>query len=678
MIRSRWPSRMRRGAVLSVCAAVVSIAVPVSAATLFTDGFESGSLSAWSGSSQFSVQQSVVHAGSWAGRASSTGSSSHAWRNITSTNEVWARTWFHVESRSTAVWLMGLRKSGGGAILLAGLDSGGKLIVKNVVTKQINRSTTIVPSGSWHLLEVHAKTGTGGRFDLSLDGTSVAALSRSDNLGSAAVGRFAVGDPNSNRTYRVAFDDASVASAAGTTPPPPPPPPADDAARVGEWGDPIDLGVIGVHAILLHTGKVLLYHRTISGSGSARLLDPATGSTSDAGPPIALQYDLFCSAHVTRPDGELFVVGGTMWEGPSAQWGTDQTAFFDPVTETWREGPTLAETRWYPTATTLAGGDAVIVSGDRSPNDRVVSVERFNGATETVSVLPQSADLDMRTYPRMFLLPDGRLIRVGTESVTRFFDPATARWSTGPAMSTDRVRGSAVLLPGSGRILAIGGAASQTKPTLGSTEILDLGGGQPAWKPTAPMNVPRRNVNVVLLPDGKVLVVGGNRGTEPYNDPVLSAELYDPQADTWTLMASQQAPRAYHATAVLLPDGRVLSAGQNNGTMQKTAEIYSPPYLFAGPRPTITTAPSNVAYGTSFEVSTPDAASVDALVLIRPGTVTHGVNFDQRSVDLGFTRGTSSLTATGPSSGTEAPPGWYMLFLVRDGVPSVASWVRVS
>lgn len=675
MSGSRWPSRMRRGAVLSVCAAVLSIAVPVSAATLFADGFESGNLTAWSGSTRFSVQQSTVHTGSWAGRASSTGSSSHAWRNITTTNEVWARTWFRVESRSTAVWLTALRKSGGGVILLVGLDAGGKLIAKNVVTKTTHRSTTVVPSGSWHLLEVHAKTGSGARFDVSLDGTAVAALSRSDNLGSTAVGRFAVGDPNSGRTYRVAFDDASIASDAGA--PPPPPPPIDDPATVGEWTEPLDIGVIGVHAVLLHTGKVLLFHRTLTAANPARLFDPVSGTLTDVNPPLDMEYDLFCSAHVMAPDGEVFVVGGTAWNGANGD-GTDQTAFFDPATETWRVGPTMAAPRWYPTVTTLANGDAMVVAGSVQLGSQVGEVERFDASSGAFSVLPSSATSTMKTYPRMFLLPDGRLIRVGIEIETRFLDPGSATWTTGPSMSTARVRGSAVLLPGLDHILAMGGAQSQTGATLASTEVLDLGAAQPEWQPSGSMHEPRRNVNVVLLPDGKVLAVGGNKGTEPFNDPVLSSELYDPATGSWSLMASQEAPRAYHSTAVLLPDGRVLSAGQNSGTMQTTMEIYSPPYLFAGPRPTISSAPAVVTYGATFEVATPDAATVDGAVLIRPGTVTHGVNFDQRSVDLGFTRGTSSLTVAGPSSGTEAPPGWYMLFLVRGGVPSVASWIRVG
>ena len=192
------------------------------------------------------------------------------------------------------------------------------------------------------------------------------------------------------------------------------------------------------------------------------------------------------------------------------------------------------------------------------------------------------------------------------------------------------------------------------------------------------MNEPRRNLNAVLLPDGQVLAIGGNRGTANYDDPVLTPELFDPQTETWSLMAPQAMPRAYHSTAVLLPDGRVLSAGQTNGTGQTTVEMYSPPYLFAGPRPVIAGTPSSAPYGTSFQIQTADAATIDEITLIRPGTVSHGVNFDQRSIALPFTRGTSRITVEAPSSGAHAPPGWYMLFALRDGVPSIARWINVS
>ncbi|HEX7248068.1 MAG TPA: galactose oxidase early set domain-containing protein, partial [Actinomycetota bacterium] len=99
----------------------------------------------------------------------------------------------------------------------------------------------------------------------------------------------------------------------------------------------------------------------------------------------------------------------------------------------------------------------------------------------------------------------------------------------------------------------------------------------------------------------------------------------------------------------------------------------------AGPRPVIGSAPRAVGYTGTFSVETDRAADIAEVVLVRPSTVTHGVNFDQRSVPLAFSAGASGLEVGAPASSAHAPPGWYMMFLVDDqGVPSVASWVRVA
>jgi hypothetical protein len=656
--------------VIVAVAAVVLLPSGVSAAPVFGDGFESGDLSQWTTAVRFGVQTATVRTGTYASEASSTGQSSFAWRSLPETPDVSTTTWFRVSQRSTAAWLVALRKSDGGAILLVGVDSGGRLTAKNVVTSALYRSSTVVPSGAWQQLQVDASIGSAGSFQVTLGGSPVAELSRSDNLGTALIGRFAIGDPNSSRSYRIEFDDVAVATSATGS--------GGDPTVVGRWDAPFDIGVVGVHAVLLHTGKVLLFYRTETTTHTAQLFDPATGQLTDVSPPVALQYNMFCSAHDVGPNGEVFVTGGLQWGSPTIGYGTDQTAFFDPDTNTWSAGPTMALPRWYPSIASLANGDSLIVSGDREPGVKNGLVERIDPGTRKLTTEPASATKPMRSYPRLFVLPDGRMIRAGQDKATLFFDPGTSTWSGGPAMSQARIRGSFVLLPGLDRIVAIGGAAAETSATTATTEVLDLSAASPKWQPSGSMHEPRRNFNAVLLPDGSVLAVGGNRATTQYDDPVLSAELYDPSTGSWKVMASQAAPRSYHSTAVLLPDGRVLSAGQTRGTQQTTAEIYSPPYLFAGPRPTITQAPQVVGYGASFGVGTPDAATVDDVVLIRPGSVTHGVSFDQRSVDLSFSVGANSLDVTAPASGNFAPPGWYLLFLVRNGVPSVASWVHLS
>ena len=143
------------------------------------------------------------------------------------------------------------------------------------------------------------------------------------------------------------------------------------------------------------------------------------------------------------------------------------------------------------------------------------------------------------------------------------------------------------------------------------------------------------------------------------------------------------APRLYHSEALLLPDGRVLISGGgrfngvNEPTDQFSAEFFSPPYLFKGPRPTIAGAPSQLSYGQNFTVQTPDAAQIASVSLIRFGAVTHATNMAQRFIPLSFSAGSGSLTVTAPVNANLAPPGNYMLFIVNaNGVPSVAAIVH--
>jgi hypothetical protein len=212
----------------------------------------------------------------------------------------------------------------------------------------------------------------------------------------------------------------------------------------------------------------------------------------------------------------------------------------------------------------------------------------------------------------------------------------------------------------------------------GTAELLNLSASAPAWKYTASTHFPRLWANTVLLADGTVLVVGGGT-TSYYGGPIRTAEIYNPATRTWTEMAAQTAPRMYHSTALLLPDGRVLSAGQSSGKYENTGEIFSPPYLFKGARPRISKAPGTLSYGQAFTVTTPQAASISRVALVKPAAVTHSNNFDQRYVDCTFTSSGGTLRVTSPPNANHAPPGWYMLFLVNStGVPSVASWVQVN
>jgi hypothetical protein len=214
--------------------------------------------------------------------------------------------------------------------------------------------------------------------------------------------------------------------------------------------------------------------------------------------------------------------------------------------------------------------------------------------------------------------------------------------------------------------------------------VIDLNQPSPAWREVAPMAFARQFHNLIALPDGNVLAMGGatrGGGVDP-TKAVLTPEIWNATSETWTSMAPMATPRMYHSTSLLLPDGRVVVAGggrKGGATDFPSAEIYSPPYLFRGPRPTLSSAPGQVQYGSSFDVTTPDAANIASISLIHSGSMTHAFDENQRLLMLNFTRGSGKVTVTAPANGNLAPPGYYMLFIVdTNGVPSVGSFVRVT
>lgn len=193
--------------------------------------------------------------------------------------------------------------------------------------------------------------------------------------------------------------------------------------------------------------------------------------------------------------------------------------------------------------------------------------------------------------------------------------------------------------------------------------------------------------NLTLLPDGTVLATGGGVTTDPVDTTgaIGPAELWSPTTRTWSTLASLSAPRLYHSLALLMPDARVLLAGGGRyfaGTQphdQLNGQLFSPPYLFKGPRPVITSAPATASYGATITVQTPDAAAIVAVSLVKTAAVTHAFDSDQRYVPLTFTPIGGDLNVQIPSNRNLAPPGYYMLFIVgTNGVPSVASFVKIQ
>ena len=446
-------------------------------------------------------------------------------------------------------------------------------------------------------------------------------------------------------------------------------PAAAQPSAVGQWASVPPLPFFPVHVSLLPTRKVMVWpgDQGISGN-DPRLWDPDTATVTPLTPP---GYDVFCSGHSFLADGRLFVAGGHIQNNV----GLPNASAYDPISNTWTAFPPMNAGRWYPTTTTLANGDALVVSGSI---DNTVGVNRLPQVWEAAAGTWRNltnAQLGLALYPQMLLAPNGQVFNPGPSQTTRYLNTAgTGAWTVvGNRQFGDRGYGSGVMYD-DGKVLVMGGGDPPTR----TSEVIDLNAPTPAWRLVGQMAIARRQINAVLLPDGKVLVTGGTSGPGFNNasTPVFAAEMWDPATETWSTMASAQVPRLYHSAALLLPDGRVLTTGGNG---YPDTEVYSPPYLFRGARPTITSAPSTVTYGQSFFVGTPNGASVTSVTLIRLGSATHAFNMNQRISRPSFTVTTGGLNVVAPTNPNLAPPGHYMLFILNgNDVPSVARIIRIS
>jgi hypothetical protein len=484
---------------------------------------------------------------------------------------------------------------------------------------------------------------------------------------------------------------------------------------------PTGAQVLAVHAALLHTGQILYFGGDEHDAGQndrrqidhTRLFDCASLTVSVVGSPAS---DLFCSGHAFLMDGRLLVAGGTedfpTDQGPHAPHfpGLRDASIFNPGSLRWspvasmnpEPGRTTGGGRWYPTLLTLASGTLLALSGhpqkddSRHSNDSPEAFSPSPRPTGTWRLLSGSDPAhDVAYYPRLHVLPGGDVLcATPVGGRTQRLTPAPYRWRDVTAAPSDPIyHGFAAtsvllpLLPSTGyrpRVLFCGGA----QPI-----VLDLGAASPAWKPTGPRALggrPVRNhASAVLLPTGEVFVCGG--AVDPSKDAtgILQAEAYNPDNNTWTTHPAATVVRNYHSVALLMPDGRVWTAGSNHNAQQSfpapgvdnrelRIEIYEPPY-YSADRPQLLSAPGAIGWGQSFDVRTSQADRIVRVAMIRAGSVTHAFNSDQRYVGLSFSRNGGWLTVKAPPNTGIAPPGYYLLFVLnRDNIPSIGWSVRLG
>jgi galactose oxidase len=475
-------------------------------------------------------------------------------------------------------------------------------------------------------------------------------------------------------------------------------------ATSGKWDPPVSWSIVPLHMTLLPTAKILAWGKYEIGTANIanpRLWDPSAGPPTTA---IQVPADtmLFCAGQTLMADGRLMVSGGHKGDDR----GLDVTNIFDPVTQTWVAGlPKMAQGRWYPTVTTLADGRVVTVAGRDAASSTVLLPEIWENNRW---VKLTGASLKLPYYPRQFVAPNGKLFYAGERIRARWLDvdvvttSGRGKWTSSSGLvhlwPYNRDYGSAAMYD-TGKILYVGGGgdlnwstndAKSSTPTA-TAETIDLNVATAHWSSTDNMHFPRRHLNATILPDGQVLVTGGTSagGFNTLSGAVHAAEVWSPQTGHWTQLASNTIDRAYHSVSLLLPDATVLHGASGDANVplssepypkQPNHEIFRPPYLFKGARPTITSlSKSTVTYGETFTVTTSYAAQITQVRWIRLGSVTHAFDASQRANTLTFSHGSGLVRVTTPSNSRRAPPGYYLLFLLnRNGVPSVGKIVKVG
>jgi hypothetical protein len=494
----------------------------------------------------------------------------------------------------------------------------------------------------------------------------------------------------------------------------------------GSWSRGPDTTTIAIHAALLRSGKIFYlagsgYHDShgILGPYEARILDPTTGIEKR----LTQFEDLFCVGMADLPNGNILLAGGTLmydtdpkncngkWHGLNAGYEVDVNS------EDLAKVSSMAHGRWYPTCITLADGRVFVVNGlDEygtpnylvevyDPASRSWTISYDSNRSTTYCVGGSSSETcsgaglpcyggpnrgtapGVSLYPRGHLMPDGSVVICGPLTTVRSWTPSSGRWRNIATTSRYRHYGCSFLLPlentysTRGKILLTGGSPTSSDPATSTVEILDFDAGSsssPVVRTVAPLKTGRKWQLPVMLPDGKIAVFGGSSSSN--NNPVYVPEMFDPATETWTSLSAATVPRVYHGVALLLPDGRIWTAGSTPvaNSWELRTEIFSPGYYFES-RPTISGDPQVGGYGDTINIPTPDASNIDSVSILRLQATTHHYDANVRLVWLQIqSKSSNSITVSAPINANIAPPGYYMIHVLnKSKIPSTAKIIKI-
>ncbi len=475
-------------------------------------------------------------------------------------------------------------------------------------------------------------------------------------------------------------------------------------ASAGEWSELISWPHIAISAANLPDGRVLSWSSTEPNGFPpnreytlASLFDPATNSFQNADSNF---HDMFCAGITTLEDGSIVASGGNPEDS--------RTSVFNLDSMTWAPLSDMNDSRWYGTNVTLPNNKIFSSfaksSGNRSevydpftnlwtrtPNASMQTLLDEQNAINALSTPSNAGNVEW--WAHLAMAPDGRVFHGGPTETFHLFDPVSGSENEVLGQLTDgktRMYGNAVTYE-AGKVLLIGGSDRSVSPATSPKDVykVDLLGPTPIVTSAAPMHHPRSLSNAVTLPNGEVLVVGGNTGGKLFSDEssVLPSEIYNPQSDSWQLVDEITVPRNYHSIAILLKDGRVLSAGGGGcgdscDTNHLDGQIFTPPYLYnvdgsIANRPLITQAPTQIEAGQQATViASPTTARFS---MVRLSGTTHHLNTDQRFLSIAtIDNGDGSYTLDFEANPNILIQGNYWLFaLDNNGTPSLGSTLQV-
>jgi hypothetical protein len=492
-----------------------------------------------------------------------------------------------------------------------------------------------------------------------------------------------------------------------------------EGQTAGSWSSGSNTRTVAIHASILPNGRIFYfagsgYHSSHqNGPFEARVLNLSTGSQTN----ISMSEDLFCAGQAPLPNGRILLAGGTLrydiasnncngkWHGLSSAYEVSSSGSLTKVAS-------MRHGRWYPTCVTLPNGTVMVTGGYDEYGDHNRLVEIYNpssrswsikqaqsgGSTYTVGSTAGSqcsgagddtysrAAPNLFLYPRMHLMPTGNIVVAGMLDDIRLWNASSGSWSTlGTSSPVYRHYGTSVLLPlentssERGRILIAGGSPTSADAATTRVQILDFNDGNPRVRTVDSLRYGRKYPAPVILPDGKVILFGGvSQGTQVGYRNV--PEMFDPETEEWTSLASASVRRTYHQVAILLSDGRVWNAGSTatRSNWELRTELFRPSYYSAS-RPSISGSPTIGSYGGSITIPTSNGSSINRATLVKLPDTTHHYDANMRHLTLDRqSSNSSSVRVDAPLNNRLAPPGYYYLHIINNsGIPSRARIVRI-